>query len=191
MTARTRTRRTARTVICAVAVGLALAAVALADTRTIQDKNDTTGPIDIKSASAGHTKDGKLKHVLVFYEKVPKNGETGNEFLQTWTKKPHPLPGVPGAFKEAAYQMHGPQTGTRDVGTGGEAGTKFHKTGTVKITRKGTRLTFVFSKKAIGNPKKAYWWRAKSDYYGPPTECPTGPCEDHSPNGSKTVKHNL
>ena len=54
-----------------------------------------------------------------------------------------------------------------------------------------TRLTFVFSKKAIGNPKHAYWWHVRSDYYGPPSECPVGPCEDHAPNGSKTVKHNL
>jgi hypothetical protein len=191
MTARARSRGTARTLGFAAVAALAFAAVALADTKTIQDKNDTPGPIDIKSATAGHTKDGRLKHVIVFYENVPKKGETGNEILEFWTKKPHPLPGVPGAFKEAAYHMQGPQTGTRDVGTGGEDETKFHKTGTVKVTRKGPKLTFIFSKKAIGNPKHAYWWHAKSDYYGPPAECPTGPCEDHAPNGSKAVKHSL
>jgi hypothetical protein len=176
----------------ASAVAMCAAGLALANTTTVNDSQDTKGPIDIKSASAGHAKHGKLKHVIVFYADVPPSGETGNELLYMWKKKPHPLPGVPGAFKEDAYKVQMPQDGKRPVFTGGGAeDVPTHKTGTAKVTRKGDKLTIVFSKKAIGSPEKAYWWHVRSDYYGPDSECGMAPCEDNAPDGSKAVKHKL
>ncbi len=168
------------------------AGVALGNTKKIKDDDDTVGPIDIKSASAGHTRSGKLKHVVVFYEDVPADGETGNEYLQIWKKKPHVLPGCGGCFEEAPYKMQGPQRGKRDVFKGGEAGDPYEKTGTGKIKRKGKKLTFILPLKAIGKPKHKYYWRIVSNYYGPPSECPTlDPCTDFAPNASKVVKHKL
>jgi hypothetical protein len=109
-----------------------------------------------------------------------------------WKKKPHQLRGAPpGALQEGAFKIMGPQTGKRPVFTGGEGGTKFHKTGTATVTRKGKTLAFVFSRSAIGNPTGSYYWRMKSDFYGPNSVCPSGPCEDHAPNGAKVVKQTL
>ena len=171
---------------------LALAALALAAT-TIQDANDTAGPIDIKSASATKKSDGRLKHTVVFFEDVPAKGETGNEYLELWTKKPYALKGAPaGSFKEAPYKIQGPQTGKRDVFTGGEAGTPYHKTGTATVSRKGNKLTFVFSKKAIGNPSSTYYWHVVTNFYGSNKQCPKfEDCTDHAPDDSNTVKQGL
>lgn len=185
-------RRSTRAFLAGIAALVAcVAGVALANTKTIQDPQDTKGLIDIKSASAGHAKKGKLKHVIVFYADVPPSGETGNEYLEMWKKKPHALPGVPGAFRDAPYKVQMPQSGKRPVFMGGEEGTPITKTGTAKVTRKGNKLTIVFSRKAIGSPKHAYWWHVESDYYGPDSQCPGGPCTDHAPDGSVAVKHKL
>jgi hypothetical protein len=174
--------RTARAAACTVAAGLALAATALAAT-TLHDANDTKGPIDIKSVTAGKTPSGLLKIVVTFYANVPSKGQTGNEWIYIWSKKPHHLSGAPpGAFREAPLKIMGPQTGTRPVFSGGEEGTKIHKTGTAKVSRNGNRLTFVFSRKAIGNPSGFYYWHVKGDFYGPQSTCPMGPCEDNAPD---------
>jgi hypothetical protein len=175
----------------ACAAGLVAAAVALAAPVTVNDANDTNGKIDIQSASATRTSSGKLKHVVKFFDAVPAKGEVGNEFLEMWKKKPHQLQGAPGAFQEAPYKIMGPQTGKRPVFTGGEAGTPLHKTGTATVTRKGKTLTFVFSPAAIGNPSGSYYWKVRSDFYGPESVCPGGPCEDLAPNGGKVVKQSL
>ena len=63
--------------------------------------------------------------------------------------------------------------------------------GTVAAGRNGNKLTFVFSRKAIGNPSSFYFWHVKSDFYGPESTCPMGPCEDNAPNGSTAVKQPL
>jgi hypothetical protein len=170
---------------------LVVAAAAVAAVTTVQDTKDTRGLIDVKSASATRTASGLLKHVVTLYGPVPANGQTGNEFLELWKTKPHALRGVPGAFQEAPYKIMGPQTGTRPVFTGGEEGTPLHKTGTATVTRRGTTLTFVFSRKAIGNPTGFYYWHVKTDYYGPDSLCPRGPCEDNVPNRSVVVKQPL
>ena len=183
-------RRAVLALIVAVA-SLALAAVALAAT-TIDDPDDTPGKIDSKSVTATKTKDGLIKITVTFFADVPAKGETGNEYLLLWKAKPHALKGAPpGAFKETPYKIQGPQTGKRDVFTGGEDGTPIHKTGTATVSRKGAKLTFKFAPKAIGSPKDFYYWHAKSDYYGPESECPGGPCEDNAPDGSKAHKQAL
>jgi hypothetical protein len=192
MTTGTRRRRVARALLLAVTAGLATAAVGLAAATTLPDANDTKGRIDIKSVTAGKTSTGLLRIVVTFYATVPSQGETGNEWIYLWTKKPHRLSGAPpGAFVETPYKIMGPQTGTRPVFTGGEEGTPIHKTGTAKVTRNGNKLTFVFSRKAIGNPSSFYFWHVKSDFYGPESTCPMGPCEDNAPNGSNAVKQPL
>jgi hypothetical protein len=184
-----RSSRLVAALACAGATGLVIATAGSGATGVSTDPNDTKGPIDILSSTVSKTKSGLRKHVVKFYAPVPAKGQTGNEYLELWAKQPHPLPGAPpGAFKEAPYKIMGPQTGKRPVFTGGEDGTPVHKTGTATVTRKGNTLTFVFSLKAIGSPKGFYYWHVKSDYYGPNSACPMGPCEDNLPDGSKAVK---
>ena len=182
--------RRAPILLAPLAIALALAAVAIAKT-TIHDGDDTVG-IDVKSATFSKTKSGKLKFVVVFYEKVPPNGNDGNEFLNMWKSRPH-VQSDCSCIKESPYTISGPQTGRRPIGTGGEAGTQFHKTGTGTVRRKGKTLTFVVPRKAIGKPKHRFYWRIRSDYYGSDAQC--GPmlanCEDHAPNGNKVVKQPL
>ena len=79
----------------------------------------------------------------VVFDAVPPDGNTGNEYIEIWKKKPHKLRGCRGCFREAPYKMQGPQTGKRDVFKGGEAGTPYKKTGSGRIKRKGNRLTFI------------------------------------------------
>ena len=176
--------------LAALAAALLLAAAAIAKT-TIQDANDVKGPIDIKSATFSKTKSGKYRWVVRFYSNVPASGETGNETLNVWKSKPHVMPDCGGCFKESPYTMQGPQTGKRDVFKGGEAGDPYKKTGSGTIKRDGKTLTFTLPPKAIGKPQDKLFWRIRTDYYGPESKCPGGPCEDHAPDGSKVVKQSL
>jgi hypothetical protein len=169
----------------------ALAFVAVAGAKTIDDGNDTKGKIDIKSAKFKVTDSGKFRFVVTFFEKVPAKGEVGNEYVNIWKAKPHVQEGCGGCFKESPYVMQGPQTGKRDVYTGGEAETPYKKTGSGRIKRDGKTLTFTLPPKAVGKPKDRFFWRIRTDYYGPEEQCPMGPCEDHAPDGSKLVKQPL
>jgi len=183
---------TLRTLVFSAVAALALALAAIAGAKTVHDGNDTTGPIDIKQAGSSKVKHGKITFVATFFEDVPPDGNTGNEYIEIWKKKPHKLRGCGGCFREGPYKMQGPQTGKRDVFKGGEAGTPYKKTGSGRIKRKGNRLTFIVPLKAIGKPKHKIFWRVQSSYYGPQSECPTfDACSDSAPNGSKLVKQKL
>jgi hypothetical protein len=177
-------------VACSVLAAIAFAAVASA--KTVQDPNDTAGKIDVKSATFSKTKSGKFKFVVTFFEAVPAKGDVGNEYLNIWKTKPHVQKGCGGCFKEGPYVMQGPQTGKdRPVFTGGEAGTPYKQTGKGRIKRDGSKLTFILPPKAVGSPTDKFFWRIRTDYYGPESQCPGGPCEDHAPDGSKVVKETL
>jgi hypothetical protein len=176
-----------------LALAVALSVVAVAAAKTVTDGDDTKGKIDIKSATFSKVKGGKFKIVVVFFEDVPAKGERGNEVMQVWKKKPHFPKGCNGCFKEAPYQMQGPQTGKQDVRTNcGEEGAPCNKTGTGRIKRKGNKLTFIFSRKSVGKPKDKLFWRIVSYYYGNSDECPNfDDCTDYAPNPSKVVKESL
>jgi hypothetical protein len=175
------------------AVSVALFAVAAAGAKTINDPNDTSGQIDIKKATFSKTKSGKYKIVVVFFEDVPAKGEQGNEVINIWKKKPHTLQNCGGCFKEAFYQMQGPQTGKQAVRYNcGAEDSPCKKTGTGKIKRDGNKLTFTFPPKAVGSPKDKLFWRVQSFYYGNSDECPSfDDCVDKAPNGTKLVKETL
>jgi hypothetical protein len=174
-------------VVAAVLVG---AALAYAST-TIHDPNDTKGPIDIKSVKATSLGHGKWKFVIGFYGKVPPKGNTGNEDLQLWNKKPKQLQGAPpGSYDPGPYTIQGPQTGSQPVTTGGHD-QPVVKHGTAHISRQGKTLTIVFSLKSIGSPKRSFYWNVVSGYYGPQSVCGTqfpNKCFDMAPNRGKLVK---
>jgi hypothetical protein len=180
-----------RTLAFLAALVAGLAFVAVAGAKTIDDPDDTNGRIDIKSAKFSRTDSGKFRFVVRFFEKVPANGETGNEYLEIWKSKPHVAEGCGGCFKELPYKMQGPQTGKQDVFKAGGEGSSYKKTGSGRIKRDGRTLTFTLPPKAVGKPKLKFFWRITSYYYGPEEQCPMGPCEDHAPDGSKLVKQPL
>lgn len=67
-------REVKRLVATTLLVSLVLVGSALADTKTIQDPDDDTGDSgDIRSATAGHTPTGKLKHTIVTWNKAGVN----------------------------------------------------------------------------------------------------------------------
>ena len=174
----------------AIALVAVAVATAVAIAKTHQDPDDTKGKIDIKSAKFSKTDDGKFKFVVNFYEKVPAKGETGNEYLEIWKKKPDVMPNCNGCFKQAPFKMQGPQTGKRDVYKGGEADTPYKKTGSGNIKRDGKTLTFTLPPKAVGKPEDKFFWRIHSYYYGTDVDC-QGPCEDRLPDGTKLIKQEL
>jgi hypothetical protein len=176
-----------------LALSAALSVASVAGAKSVSDGNDTKGKIDIAKATFSKTKSGKFKIVVVFFEDVPASGEQGNENIQVWKKKPTPLQGCNGCYKESPYTMQGPQTGKQAVRTNcGEEGAKCNKTGTGKIERSGTKLTFTFPPKAVGNPKHKLFWRVTSGYYGGQSECPSfDDCSDTAPDGGKVVKESL
>lgn len=176
----------------AAALAAVLLFVAVAAAKTVDDGNDTKGRIDIKSATFSKTSDGKLRFVVKFFSNVPKEGETGNEYINVWKSKPHVMEGCGGCFKEAPYKMQGPQTGKRDVFKGGEDETPYKKTGSGTIKRKGKTLTFIAPRKAFGKPKHRIFWRISAYYYGSSDECPSfDDCVDYAPNAPKLVKQPL
>ena len=89
-----------RALAAITALCIALAIVAVAGAKSINDPNDTKGKIDIKKATFSKTKDGKFKIVVVFYDKVPASGEQGNEVINIWKKKPHTAEGCGGCFQD-------------------------------------------------------------------------------------------
>lgn len=58
--------------------------IANADQRVISDANDVGGYLDIKTASAGHTRDGLIKHTVTMFgswESRELNTECGSDFF--------------------------------------------------------------------------------------------------------------
>lgn len=63
--------RGTRAVLVTVASALVLAPVAHGNTRTLQDKNDVPGPLDIRSATAGRKGERLLRHTISTYGAWP------------------------------------------------------------------------------------------------------------------------
>src|SRR5207247_9646615 len=78
---------TLRTLVFSTVAALVLALAAIAGAKTVHDGNDTTGPIDIKKAGSSKVKHGKITFVATFFEDVPPDGNTGNEYIEIWKKK--------------------------------------------------------------------------------------------------------
>jgi hypothetical protein len=121
----------------AIAAVLVIGGLALADTKKITDPNDTSHGVDIKTASHGHTKTGKLKHKITSYN--------------TYTKKHAPCLGIKVGSK--FYRIC--QSTITNLSTGKQSNTIVFR------HPNPTTTVYVFSKNAIGNPSK-YQWQAES-----------------------------
>jgi hypothetical protein len=146
----------------AAGVVLLSSAVAFANRTTIQDpKGDGEDVLDIKSASHGHTKTGKLVHKMVAY----------SNFGPAKAKKITIGIYTAGAdYSVSTYGIYNSTTGT---------------TSSVTVKRpSGNTIKYIFPKWKIGNPS-SYDWHV---FTVPGYSCPT--CPDYAPNMGY-VTHNL
>jgi hypothetical protein len=171
------------------AVTLGVAGLAVANTKSVNDKQESAdNTLDIKSASAGHA-GKKLKHEVVLWDALPGNfhgqvcvdvtGERGG--------------GTSGDLRNYAICIKNKRQERVDVvqiQTGkvkGHARVKYPDPDTVR---------FVFRKKVIGKPNK-YFWRADTVFSSSSKngDCPKNPqgysCFDSAPDPGNEVKHRL
>ena len=171
------------------AVTLGVAGLAVANTKSVNDKRDTAdNKLDIKSASAGHS-GRKLKHEVVLWGPLP--GHFHGQVCADVTGARGG--GTTGDLRNFAICIQNKQQERVDVvqiQTGkvkGHARVKYPDPDTVR---------FVFRKKAIGKPDK-YFWRADTFFSSSSRkgECPKSSqgysCFDSAPDPGDEVKHRL
>jgi hypothetical protein len=169
---------------------LLIAANALADTTTVQDKRNTRlNRFDIKSATAGHEQ-GLLEHTIRTYrswrskELVSTRSEPRDICVYIWRAKSDPT-------EQQDYQI------CSYFKDGKLRGSVFHvrpprrRTGRLFVRRLDAHsVTYRFEKRTIGNPRR-YQWQVVTGYTG--KGCPRDPpfqfgCDDSAPTGSGVVK---
>ncbi len=171
------------------AVTLGVAGLAIANTKSVNDKQDSPdNKLDIKSASAGHA-GKKLKHEVVLWGPLPGrfHGQVCADIQSQ--RGPSGQPDL-GAF---AICIKNKQQDRVDIiqmqtqKTKGHAKVKYPDPETVR---------FIFRKKAIGNPNR-YFWRADTSFSASSKkgDCPKNPqgyaCFDSLPEPGHEIKHRL
>ncbi|MEA2461012.1 MAG: hypothetical protein QOH90_1189 [Actinomycetota bacterium] len=131
----------------ALAATIVIAGLALADSKTINDGNDSSTGADMKTASHGHTNSGKLKHKITTYN--------------AYDAKHTPCLQI-----DAGGSIYRICQKTLTNLTSGESSTITYRHPTSKST------VYIFSKGAIGSPGK-YKWQAQT--FG--TGCGEAPCD--------------
>lgn len=184
-----------RTVVAvAVGTGLLVAGVAWADTRSATDPADTDGKMDISRASAGHSADGRLRHVVTTRsgwgprDLVERSGPPGGVCLHLWTRR-RPSAGPPDYMVCANSDSRGrslrgwvTRVSRRPARTG--------RSTRAAVSRPSSRsVIFRFGQSQIGRPSR-YYWRAETVNYGEGCPKRTG-CLDTVPNLAKTRSHRL
>jgi hypothetical protein len=177
-----------RLALAIAAVTLGVAGLAVANTKSVNDKQDSPdNKLDIKSASAGHS-GKKLQHEVVLWAPLP--GHFHGQVCVDVTGARGG--GTSGDLRNFAICIKNKQQGRVDViqmqtgKTKGHAKVKYPDPETVR---------FVFRKKAIGKPSK-YFWRADT-FYSSSTkhgDCPKTDgysCLDSAPDPGNEVKHKL
>lgn len=116
--------------------------IATANIKTIQDPADrpnSEGGIDIKSASHGHTKTGKLKHKIVTYDVIAEL-EQACLYIKT----------AADTYYSCGYKMYN----SADQQTGG----------LTESRPNNKTIVFKFKPGAIGNPSTYLWWVEANNY---------------------------
>lgn len=162
-----------------LALGLALASNALAARSVVHDPRDArvcgkvrnVPSVDILEASARHTADGTIEHVIRF--RRPNRDNTAIAIKV-------------GAEKEPRYYVTPAGGAPRKVYVSDSRSDDYSETG--RFIRRGKRLIFKFDSEAIGSPR-SYRWQVLA-YYG------SGDCRglsgDLAPNQGKPFKpHDL
>lgn len=141
----------------ALLVGMMAFGAAHADTVTKKDPQGDTdsrydNPADIRSATAGHTKTGKLKHTIVLWNKVtelnrPFVGIATNTAVATCEDSP---------FRGELLDI-GSSSGDVEHHCGGPS------PGTFRVKRPNAHtIVYIFSKKVLvnrtGDPTRKYFW---------------------------------
>jgi hypothetical protein len=167
-------------VTAAALVALVGAEVARAGKSTVQDGNDTSGRLDIRSVSQGHS-GAKLTHTIKTFGRWPSSlldEQHSNSFLillntdsDRVVERIVFIITTRGRLAAGVLTANGNFLGRADVS---------------RPDRRALRVTF--RKSRLGNPA-GYRWQAFSSFQGS-GGCGRG-CVDRAPNGSGRVRHDL
>ena len=176
-------------VVLIAAVTLGVAGLAIANTKSINDKQEQAdNDLDIKSASAGHA-GRKLKHEVELWDRVPAHfhGQVCADISSRRGMNGEPDFGAYAICIKNKQQERVEVIQMQTQKVKGHAKVKYPDENTVR---------FVFRKKAIGKPDK-YFWRADTFFSSSSNrgECPRDPqgysCFDSAPDPGNEVKHRL
>lgn len=144
---------------------------ALADDRSYTDRLEHAGnPMDIRSVRTGHAARGRLVHTVKLAKALPKD-RLAQLCFNVYLERPFDIPNY-----------------THCVNTPVNRG----ETEPAKLTIRGSRLSFRFSRRSIENPSR-YWWDVETTYsptLGAGRQCPErgGDCvSDRYPDRSGAV----
>jgi hypothetical protein len=190
-------RRRSASAFAAAAVLTVVVAVsgATANERRLNDPNDTAGKLDIRIATAGHSADGRLRHVITTWDAwgmpdlaAPAGSPPSGFCVDIWTTR-RPSAGPPDylvcanpARDDSKLQAWVSRVSRRPGRTG-------QATEAAVSRPDGRTLILRFSQRQIGRPSR-YYWRAETLYHG--AECPgAAGCVDTAPEGQKVISHVL
>jgi hypothetical protein len=164
----------------AALLALVGAEVARAGRSTVQDGNDTSGRLDIRSVSQGHS-GAKVTHTIKTFGRWPNSlldEQHSNSFLMLLnTDSDRVLERI--VFIITAR-------GRLEAGVLTANGNFLGRTDVSRPNRRSLRVTL--SRSRLGNPA-GYRWQASSSFRGS-GGCRRG-CVDRAPNGSRRVQHDL
>ncbi len=176
-------RRGIRTILVTLCLSAVIATgVALADFTEITDGNKTRGPLDIRSASAGHASSTKLIHQINTRGRIPISRKA-NFCVEIYFTKPT----TRGSSQEIdRFVCANPRQDFTDVTDLG--GNSFGK---ARVLRPDDHsIAFRFRHKAIANDA-VYWWGVASFYNARRGPCSGQGCGDSAPNGNRSVRHRV
>jgi hypothetical protein len=164
------------------AVGaLTATGVVLANTITITDGNKTRGPLDIRTASAGHASSTKLLHSVETVGRIPRSRRAG-VCLRIYFAKPDR-----GDPFDRVICASGRDEEAHINGSGPDSDKSF---GFVRVLGDGNVRAFRFRASSAIGDRNHYWWALDTFYNARRGPCnPT--CGDSAPNGARTVLHSL
>lgn len=189
-----KTRTLSLLVAAVVAAAVFGTVAAVADERRARDTDDTGGKLDIREATAGHSADGRLRHVISTYEawkpvdlKVT-SGPPPGFCVDIWTLR-RPSSGPPDYLVCANAARRGEDLQAWVSRVSRRAG-RTGVTTPAAVSRPNSRSVILrFSQRQIGRPSR-YYWRAESLYRGAECSDPNG-CYDTAPELQRVASHVL
>jgi hypothetical protein len=168
---------------------------ALANERRLSDPDDTAGKLDIRTTTAGHSADGRLRHVITTWDAwepadltTPAGAAPAGVCVDLWTLR-RPSAGPPDYLVCANRVRSGGGLQAWVSRVSRRAGRTGRTTAAV-ISRPDARSVILrFSQRQIGRPSR-YYWRAETLYYGSDCPAPAG-CVDTARDGQRVVSHVL
>jgi hypothetical protein len=166
-----------------------------ANERRLSDPNDTAGKLDIRTATAGHSADGRLRHVITTWDAwqltdlaTPAGSPPSGLCIDIWTlRRPSTGPADYLVCANANRDGSGMQAWVSRVS---RRSARTGQATAAAVSRPDARSVILrFSQRQIGHPSR-YYWRAETLYHG--AECPgAAGCVDTAPEPQKVISHVL